>query len=150
MTTERQRAANRQNARNSSGPRSAAGKARVAGNAIRHGATRRPDADLIAGFYRMIMADPQAIAQDALLDPIARAAWRLAEAEVRLLLARRALDAFLLGPDPQSTGARGEAKLTTLIGDVESTADTSVSAGSTWARQPLFMLRCVIPPCFPA
>jgi hypothetical protein len=122
MTTERQKASNRENARRSTGPRGAAGKAITARNAVRHGATRRPDGERILGYYRMILNDPKAAAQDSLADPVRRSAWRLAEAEVRLLLARASYDTFQREPPLTSTLAGGKLAFEKLLQEAKADA----------------------------
>jgi hypothetical protein len=81
MTTERQRLANKANAQKSTGPRSAAGRRRSALNATRHGLTTSPDWGSVRFWFRVILADPSAEPNLLDMDPLRRAALRLAEAE---------------------------------------------------------------------
>lgn len=96
MAEARRVAANRANAARSTGPRTVAGRARAAANSRSHGATAALDADAVRAWFRLILDDPAA--EPALLEPleVRRAAFALAEAEARLLRARRAEEAHFL------------------------------------------------------
>ena len=101
MATQAQIAANRANARKSTGPRTAKGKAKVRRNATRHGATAAADPASIATWLKVILDKPDMTADIMLSDDEAHQfAVDLAEAEARLLAARRALAAFEADPDP--------------------------------------------------
>lgn len=95
MTTERQRLANKANAQKSTGPRSAAGRRRSALNATRHGLTTSPDWGSVRSWFRVILADPSAEPNLLDMDPLRRAALRLAEAEAWRDRAIRAEEAHL-------------------------------------------------------
>ncbi|MGJ8561886.1 MAG: hypothetical protein ACSHX3_16855 [Litorimonas sp.] len=98
MTREEIAARNRLNAQKSTGPKTARGKAIVAGNARRHGATARPDPELVATWLRIILDDPE-IAPNALIpnDELGFRALTLAQAEARLVTAERSLRDFEAG-----------------------------------------------------
>lgn len=98
MTREEIAARNRTNAQKSTGPKTAHGKAIVAGNARRHGATARPDPELVATWLRIILNDPE-ITPDALVPTNERGfrALMLAQAEARLVTAERSLRDFEAG-----------------------------------------------------
>lgn len=95
MTGEEIAARNRMNAQKSTGPRTARGKAIVAGNARRHGATARPDPEVVATWLRIILDDPQ-IEPNALIpsDELSFRALMLAQAEARLVTAGTSLREF--------------------------------------------------------
>ena len=95
MTREEIAARNRMNAQKSTGPKTTHGKAVVAGNARRHGATARPDPELVVTWLRIILDDPE-ITPAALLPTDERGlrALFLAQAEVQLVAAERALRHF--------------------------------------------------------
>ncbi|MGB5212173.1 MAG: hypothetical protein WBN88_00810 [Anderseniella sp.] len=100
MATKAQIAANRANARKSTGPTSCTGKAKVANNARRHGATQAPEPKALALWLKVILDNP-----DATLDAMfednedEQLALRLADAEVRLVAAKAALDELKTKPD---------------------------------------------------
>jgi hypothetical protein len=86
---------NRRNAEKSTGPKTAEGKKAVSKNAVRHGATARPDPELVATWLRVIMNEPLLSFDD--LEGGGDVYYRglaLAEAEVRLQTAEESLDAF--------------------------------------------------------
>jgi len=86
---------NRKNAEKSTGPKTAEGKKAVSKNAIRHGATARPDPEIVATWLRVIMNEPLMSFED--LEGGGDVYYRglaLAEAEVRLQMAEEALEAF--------------------------------------------------------
>lgn len=98
MTTDAITARNRANARKSTGPRTARGKAIVAGNARRHGATARPDPESIATWLAIILDRPAITPADVMPgDEAGYRALALAEAEVRQVMAERALLEFEAG-----------------------------------------------------
>lgn len=93
MTSDTIAARNRANAQKSTGPRTERGKSVVSGNARRHGATSRPDPNSVATFLAIILDRPRIGPHDLLPDDeIALCALALAEAEVRLVAAERALN----------------------------------------------------------
>lgn len=98
MTREEIVARNRMNAQKSTGPKTASGKAIVASNARRHGATARPDPELVATWLRIILNDPEII-PDALIPTNERGfrALLLAQAEARLVTTERSLRDFEAG-----------------------------------------------------
>jgi hypothetical protein len=98
MTREEITARNRVNVQKSTGPKTASGKAVVAGNARRHGATARPDPDTVTTWLGVILDDPD-ITAEALLPTNERGvrALLLAQAEVQLVTAKRALRDFEIG-----------------------------------------------------
>jgi len=100
MATKAQIAANRANARKSTGPKSRTGKARVAHNALRHGATQTPEPEALALWLKVILDNPDATL-DAMFedDQAEQLAFRLADAEVRLVAAQAALDELKTKPD---------------------------------------------------
>lgn len=83
MRTDWQRAANRRNAQKSTGPKTAAGRARSRGNARIHGLTSPIEPSAVRAWYRVIVGDDQASPRPDPLNPVLRAAYRLAEAEAR-------------------------------------------------------------------
>jgi len=92
---------NRANARKSTGPLTAQGKATVSANARRHGATSKPDPASVAAWLQIILDKPNLEPTDLLAEDTRLAnALALAEAEVRLCIARAALDAFERGEAP--------------------------------------------------
>lgn len=98
MTTDRIAGRNRANARYPSGSGTARGRTRSAGNARRHGATARADPEQAAIWLSIILDRPGITLQDALpSDARGACALALAEAEVRLLAAQRALRRFEAG-----------------------------------------------------
>lgn len=91
-------ARNRANAQKSTGPRTVEGKAIVAGNARRHGATARPDRESVALWLAVILDRPDITSADLMPEEeVSYRARALAEAEVRLLSAERALQEFEAG-----------------------------------------------------
>lgn len=86
---------NRANAKKSTGPKTSEGKKVVASNARKHGATARPDAEGIATWLAIIRDKPDILPQDMLPNQdFSYRAVALAEAEVRLVMAQRALIDF--------------------------------------------------------
>ncbi|PWK53144.1 hypothetical protein [Silicimonas algicola] len=98
MTSDEIAARNRANAGRSTGPRTAPGKAMVASNALRHGATARPDPGSVAGWLAIILDSPHITPGDLLpADECGVRALALAQAEAHLVAAERALQAFETG-----------------------------------------------------
>ncbi len=95
MASARRIAANRANAARSTGPKTAAGRRRSAANSARHGLTTKPAAEAVRGWFRVILDDPTAEIDPFERCPRRRAALALAEAEAKLLRARRAEEAAL-------------------------------------------------------
>lgn len=92
MTPDQIAARNRRNATKSTGPKTAEGKVIVAGNARRHGATSEPDPESIVAWLAIILDKPGLAPEDLLPnDERGLHALALAEAEVRLVAAERAL-----------------------------------------------------------
>ena len=95
MTERNVASRNRKNARKSTGPKTPEGKKTVSQNAVRHGATSRPDPSQVSTWLRIISGDP-----DMSLDRLEQGgdleyrALALAEAEVKLHTAEKALAAF--------------------------------------------------------
>ncbi len=107
MTSTAVTVRNRANAKKSTGPRTAAGKASVSGNARRHGATSQPDPASVAAWARVILDRPDLAPRDLLSDDRrVAAALALAEAEVRLVSARAALEEFESGDAALSEGVQ--------------------------------------------
>lgn len=90
MANENKIKANRRNAMKSTGPRTSWGRAISSKNSRRHGLYGAPPPDLVLAIYHLIVGDPDAhfpLGEGSRLD------WtslRLAEAEARLFLARKA------------------------------------------------------------
>ena len=108
MTRENIAIRNHQNARKNTGPKSAEGKATVARNALRHGATARPDKESVATWLSIILDKPLLTVEDLQPhDDLGFLALALAEAEVRLVAADCALREFERGcaePNDKSGG----------------------------------------------
>lgn len=83
------------NAQKSTGPKTVRGKAVVAGNAIRHGATARPNQEAVTTWLAIILDTPE-ITPDVLIPTDERGfrALSLAKAEVQLVAAQKALRDF--------------------------------------------------------
>jgi hypothetical protein len=112
MTGEDIAARNRANAQKSTGPRTAEGKAIVAGNARSHGATGRPDRESVTLWLAVILDRPAITPADLMPeDEVSYRARALAEAEVRLLSAERALREFEAGM-AEPIKAQGHSALT--------------------------------------
>ena len=85
---------NQENAHKSTGPKTHAGKARASQNARRHGATARPDPEIVTLWLKIILNQDTITPADLTPeDPIGRAALRLAVAEARRTAAEDATDA---------------------------------------------------------
>lgn len=98
---------NAANALKSTGPKTDVGKARVSQNARRHGVTSQPDAKTVLAWARVILDKPDLSPADLLRDGgRVAAAFNLAEAEVRLLVAASALDDLERGVAGPSDVAR--------------------------------------------
>ena len=86
---------NKANAQKSTGPKTAQGKSVVAANAIRHGATGRPEPESIACWLAIILDDPSRPMRGFVpRDEMEFRALALAEAEAKLVAAERALQVF--------------------------------------------------------
>jgi hypothetical protein len=122
MTTRKQVAANITNARKSTGPMSGKGKATSSKNAQKHGLTTPPDWHQVTSWYRIIMADPDAVTDALSTDGGARAALTLAEAEASRERAARA-EADHLWDMSNSTLSKGNRSLADLaeldLNDIE-------------------------------
>ncbi|WP_050929908.1 hypothetical protein [Aestuariivita boseongensis] len=107
MTSDRITARNRANARKSTGPKTKHGKDISAGNARRHGATARPDPESIAAWLGIILDRPDITIKDLLpSDEAGYRALALAEAEVKIVAAERALLEFEAGLAPPRLKSR--------------------------------------------
>ncbi len=86
---------NRTNAAKSTGPRTSEGKRATSRNALRHGATARPNGEQVAAWLRIILDQPS-LGLDGILfsDARIRPALALAEAEARLSAGEAALKRF--------------------------------------------------------
>jgi hypothetical protein len=95
MTWEEIVERNRKNAQKSTGPKTVSGKAKVADNARRHGATSRPDPEVISTWLKVILDNPT-ITPEHLTPTDERGvrALLLAESEARLAITERALRDF--------------------------------------------------------
>ena len=112
MISERIAWRNRANAQKSTGPKTARGKAVVAGNARRHGATARPNSQSVATWLAIILDHPDiSPGQFTPDDERGFCALALAEAEVRLVAAERALHAFESGDAEPSADIRNLKKI---------------------------------------
>ncbi|MDU8943252.1 hypothetical protein [Ovoidimarina sediminis] len=118
MTTNDIARRNRRNAQGSTGPKSAKGKAIVAGNALRHSATARPDPKSVATWLSIIL-DKSILSPEDLVptDDHGVRALLLAEAEVRLVAADRALSAFERGEAEPDQATRELGDMADLIAD---------------------------------
>lgn len=95
MSNENVTARNRANAQQSTGPKTPDGKAVVARNALKHGATARPDPVSVAAWLAIILDRPDITPDDILPgDDVGYRAIALAEAEVRLVAAETAIREF--------------------------------------------------------
>ena len=99
MTDDRITARNRANAQKSTGPKTPLGKATVAGNALRHGATARPDPKSVAAWLEIILDRPT-------LGLLGSTALALREAGVRKPVLLMGLFADADGPELVRRGVR--------------------------------------------
>ena len=114
-------------AQQSTGPASARGKVIVSQNARLHGVTARPDPTSVVAWMRVILDAPDLALRDMLGDDgRILSALALAEAEVRLISAQAALDAFESGEAPAQEAAgkmdKANALLLSAIADRKATA----------------------------
>ena len=95
MASDKQNSANKQNSAKSTGPKSQAGKTAAAVNAMSHGLTTAPDAELVRKWYRILVEDDTAEPDPNTTDPYLKAAYALAHAEAVLARLQEAYESHL-------------------------------------------------------
>lgn len=106
MTSKSIAQRNKKNAQHSTGPRTKGGKARASQNALKHGASGKPDPGVVTKYLAVILETPEISLEEYFpSDERGYYALQLASAEARLVKAQTALQSFAAGtPEPTVWG----------------------------------------------